>query len=383
MAHLLFSYGTLQLPAVQIATFGHELVGEPDAIVGHRVEDTLIEDPRVVELSGAAIHPVLVPETGAAYVEGRVYELDDTALAAADDYEVSVYDRVAVRLRSGRTAWVYVLAPRESSRAADGSAGDADYGVIGTGYRSHRRPDPQIAARLHEALGSARSVINVGAGAGSYEPRDRAVTAVEPAASMRAQRPDDLARAIDAVAERLPFADGSFDAAMATFTVHQWPDLAAGLAEVRRVTRGPVVVLTCDPQLLSRSWLAAYAPEVIEVEAGRYPPTHEILEALGGGEVIPVPIPLQCTDGFGEAYYGRPERLLDAGARLANSAWSFVGQDVQDRFVERLSRDLADGTWDAVHGHLRVQEVFEGSLTLVVARGAAEPSKKPPAPNVS
>jgi hypothetical protein len=249
----------------------------------------------------------------------------------------------------------------------DGSAGDADYGVIGSGYGRYRQPDPHIEARLHEALGGARTVLNVGAGAGSYEPRDREVTAVEPSATMRAQRPASLTPAVDAVAEHLPFADDSFDAAMATFTVHQWPDLAAGLREVRRVTRGPIAVLTGDPSLLDRFWLHAYAPEVIEVEAGRYPSTEAIGEALGGVEVEGVPIPLHCTDGFGEAYYGRPERLLDEGARLANSAWSFVGPEVEARFVETLGRDLDDGTWDAAYGHLREQPFFDGSLVLCVS----------------
>ena len=255
------------------------------------------------------------------------------------------------------------------SKAVDGSAGDADYGTIGPGYRSYRHPDPQIEATLHRALGAARTVINVGAGAGSYEPVDRAVTAIEPSAAMRAQRPRDRVPAIDTVAERLPFADGSFDAAMATFTVHQWPDPAAGLAEVRRVTRGPVVVLTCDPDLVTRFWLNEYAPEVMAVEAGRYPPTNGILEALGGGHVSSMPIPLNCTDGFGEAYYGRPERLLDPGARRANSAWSFVGPEIHDRFAEELARDLADGSWDARFGHLRTQPTFDGSLVMVVSGG--------------
>jgi SAM-dependent methyltransferase len=210
-------------------------------------------------------------------------------------------------------------------------------------------------------------VLNVGAGAGSYEPRDREVTAVEPSATMRAQRPTGLAPAVDAVAEHLPFADDSFDAAMAVFTVHQWPDLAAGLQEVRRVTRGPIAVLTCDPHLLPGFWLNAYAPEVIEVEVGRLPAVEAIAEALGGADVAPVPIPLHCTDGFAEAYYGRPERFLDDGARLAQSAWSFVGLGVEARLVGTLGRDLADGSWDAAYGHLREQPFYEGSLVMCVA----------------
>jgi hypothetical protein len=198
-------------------------------------------------------------------------------------------------------------------RRNDGSAGDADYGAIGIGYSRFRQPDPRIAAFIHRALGDARSVLNVGAGAGSYEPADREVTAVEPSASMRAQRPAHLPEAVDAVAEHLPFPDQSFDAAMATFTIHQWPDLAKGLAEIG-----------------------------------------------------PVPIPLDCRDGLNEAYYGRPELLLDPAARLACSAWSFVDASAVARFEADLARDLADGTWDACHGALRKQATFEGSLVLIV-----------------
>ncbi|MDB5393501.1 MAG: hypothetical protein JWM91_1007 [Rhodospirillales bacterium] len=255
------------------------------------------------------------------------------------------------------------------SRHSDGSAGDANYGVIGAGYAHYRRPDPHIAEFIGRALGDARTVLNVGAGAGSYEPTDRAVTAVEPSAAMRAQRPVHLPTAIDAVAGSLPFEDGCFDAATATFTVHQWPDLAAGLAEMRRVTRGPVLILTCDRDALDRFWLDDYAPEVTAVEASRYPPIETIAKALGcATEVLSVPIPLDCTDGFGEAYYGRPERLLEPGARLACSAWSFVDPSVTARFVSGLTQDLESGTWDAKHGHLRTKSYFDGSLKLIVGR---------------
>ncbi|WP_412066628.1 class I SAM-dependent methyltransferase [Rhizobium sp. SYY.PMSO] len=254
-------------------------------------------------------------------------------------------------------------------RHRDGSAGDANYGVIGSGYTRYRQPDPHIAEFIRAALGDAGTVLNVGAGAGSYEPVDRQITAVEPSASMRAQRPAHLPAAIDGTAEQLPFADQSFDAAMATFTVHQWSDLRQGLGEMRRVARGPVLVLSCDPDLLERSWLHAYAPEMIAVEARRYPAMDTIAAALGGNvEIKAVPIPLNCVDGFGEAYYGRPERMLDPGARLANSAWSFVDASVGERFVAELGRDLADGSWDRRYGALRTQPFFEGSLRLVIAR---------------
>lgn len=254
------------------------------------------------------------------------------------------------------------------ARTTDGSAGDADYSSIGTGYAAYRRPDPRLMAAITAAIEPARTLINVGAGAGSYEPTDLDVTPVEPSASMRAQRPPSLAEAIEGTAEDLPFADQAFDGALASFTVHQWTDLTAGLRELRRVTRGPVVVLTCDPAALDRFWLHEYAPEVIATEARRYPAPDTIGSILGGRvSITAVPIPLDCTDGFGEAYYGRPEALLDPGARRANSAWSFVGPAVAERFETDLRNDLESGAWDAKHGHLRSQATFDGSLRLIVA----------------
>lgn len=252
-------------------------------------------------------------------------------------------------------------------RRADGSAGDADYGAIGQVYTRYRVPDPRISAAIAAGLGDARTVLNVGAGAGSYEPTDREVTAVEPSATMRARRPAGRP-AIDATAESLPFADDRFDAAMATFTVHQWSNLTAGLAELRRVTRGPVVILTADPRRVRDCWLYEYAPEVLDTEARRYPALDDIAAGLGGhARVVPVPVPLDCSDGFNDAYYGRPEALLDPAARQACSAWSFVDPAVHERFTAQLRRDLADGTWDRAHGALRTQPSFEGSLVLVIA----------------
>ncbi len=249
------------------------------------------------------------------------------------------------------------------------SAGDYDYETGGAGYAQHRQPDRRIEARVHAALGASRTVINVGAGAGSYEPTDRAVTAIEPAAAMRSQRPAHLPPAVDAVAEHLPFPDGHFDAAMATVTIHQWSDADLGLRELRRVSRGPVVILTFDRDALNGFWLADYAPEVIAVERRRYPPIDRIVEVLGGTvEVATVPVPVDCTDGFGEAFYARPERLLDPAVRLAQSAWGFVDAEAVDRFVTRLSADLASGEWDRRYGELRRQPEFVGSLRLLTAR---------------
>ncbi len=253
-------------------------------------------------------------------------------------------------------------------RTHDGSAGDVDHGGIGSGRARSRRPDARIAQVVAQALGGADTVLNVGAGTGSYENPAHAITAVEPSLAMRAQRPAQLATAIDAVAEDLPFDDGRFDASMAVFSVHQWSDTAAGLREMRRVTRGPVVILTCDPTLVRDFWLYDYAPDVLDAEARRHPRLATLTEALGGTVTVePVPIPLDCTDGFNEAYYGRPEMLLDPGARQACSAWSFIDDRARQEFDISLRRALGSGAWDEAFGHLRSRPAYRGSLVLLRA----------------
>lgn len=249
----------------------------------------------------------------------------------------------------------------------DGSAGDVDYGAIGPGYARFRRPDPRIGAQIHRALGNAVRVLNVGAGTGSYEPTDRTVVAVEPSAAMRSKRPAHLSPAIDATAEDLPFEDCVFDAAMALVTVHQWRDLPRGLRELRRVTRGPVLLLVADPTRVTDFWLNAYAPEALAQEVRRFPAI-ATLETLLGGDVVvePVHIPRDCTDGFNEAYFGRPEMLLNPAARKACSSWSFVTPDIVARFERDLGGDLASGAWDRRWGALRTAERYDGSLRLVI-----------------
>lgn len=253
-------------------------------------------------------------------------------------------------------------------RELDGSAGDANYGAIGQHYARYRQPEPLIEALILDALADASTILNVGAGAGSYEPRGRHVTALEPSASMRAQRPADLSVAIDGVAENMPFPDQFFDAAMATFTVHQWADLEAGLSEMRRVTRGPVVILTCDPEEVQAFWLNEFAPEVLAAEARRYPAISRLKAGLGGqADVHPVPVPFNCRDGFNEAYYGRPEMLLNEAARLSCSAWSFVTPETATEYVRTLKASLEGGDWDRRFGQLRSLPAYPGSLRLLVA----------------
>ena len=257
------------------------------------------------------------------------------------------------------------------TRFADGSAGDVDYGAIGRAYARYRQPDPAIARAIRQALGDARTVLNVGAGSGSYEPDDLEVTAVEPSATMRAQRSPHLAPAIDAVAEHLPFPDASFDAAMASSTVHQWSDLAGGIGELRRVTRGPIVLLVSDPDALRRYWLNHFLPEAIDVEARRFPAIARLVDLLGPGAVVrPVPVPRDCTDGFAEAYFGRPERLLDPDVRGAMSSFTLVEPAAMARFLRRLDTDLESGEWDRRYGHHRELDAFDGSLRLVIRLAA-------------
>ncbi|MGI8462090.1 MAG: class I SAM-dependent methyltransferase [Solirubrobacterales bacterium] len=243
-----------------------------------------------------------------------------------------------------------------------------DYEERGRGYGIHRRGDPRIAARIHAALGDARTVVNVGAGTGSYEPADRWLLAVEPSATMRAQRPAEAAPVIDARAEHLPLDDDSVDAAMACVTIHHWEPMAAGLAEMRRVARGPVVVFTFDLDALPE-WQHDHLAPGLEMERPRFGPIEEVAAALGDARVERVPTPADCSDGFFEAFWSRPEAMLAPGVRASQSMWALLPPGVEDAIIERLARELGDGTWDAAHGHLREMDAFDGALRLVISRG--------------
>jgi SAM-dependent methyltransferase len=242
-----------------------------------------------------------------------------------------------------------------------------DYEQRGAAYTRHRRADPRIAARIHAALGNARTVINVGAGPGSYEPHDRWLLAVEPSATMRAQRPPDAAPALDARAEALPFDDDSVDAAIACVTIHHWEPPESGLIEMRRVARGPVVVLTFDLGGLV-DWQQEHLREGLELERPRFPAIDAIAAALGGRtRVERIPTPADCLDGFFEAFWNRPEALLDPQVRASQSMWALLEPAVEERIVQRLRVALESGDWDRAHGHLREREALDGSLRLVVS----------------
>jgi SAM-dependent methyltransferase len=242
-----------------------------------------------------------------------------------------------------------------------------DYERHGRTYARHRRPDPRIAARVHSALGDARTVLNVGAGTGSYEPCDRWVLAVEPSATMRAQRPAGAAPVLAARAESLPFDDGAVDAAMACVTIHHWEPPEAGLAELRRVSRGPVVIFTFELDALP-AWQREFLHEGLVKERPRFPAVDRVAAVLGGRtRVEPIPTPGDCVDGFFEAFWQRPEALLDPEVRSAQSMWPLLEHGVEERIVGRLRAALRSGEWDAEHGHLREQEYFDGALRLVIS----------------
>ncbi|MFC4740074.1 class I SAM-dependent methyltransferase [Flavobacterium ponti] len=244
-----------------------------------------------------------------------------------------------------------------------------NYDKLGQKYSGHRQTDPRIADYVFDELKDAKTVLNVGAGAGSYEPTNKYVVAVEPSIVMRSQRiQNGKTPAINAKAGCLPFDDNSFDSSMAMVTVHHWPDIDKGLKELRRVTKEKVLVMTFDPEHLDDFWNAEYFPEVIEVEKARYPTIDFIKESLGGNcEVIPIPIPLDCKDGFQEAFYGRPEAFLEKQIRLSQSAWGFISDDKQEEIVLRLKTDLENGNWDKKYGHFRTQEFFTCALRLIVS----------------
>jgi SAM-dependent methyltransferase len=242
-----------------------------------------------------------------------------------------------------------------------------DYEQHGQTYARHRRPDPRIAARIHAALGDARTVVNVGAGTGSYEPQDRWVLAVEPSATMRAQRAADAAPAIAGSAESLPLDDDSVDAAMACVTIHHWDSARAGLAELRRVARGPVVVFTFELECLPE-WQKEFLREGYEIELPRFPKLDDVAAALGGRTRIErIATPGDCVDGFFEAFWRRPEMLLDDSIRASQSMWPLLAPGIEDRIVARLAEALESGAWDAEHGHLREQDSFDGALRLVIS----------------
>jgi SAM-dependent methyltransferase len=239
----------------------------------------------------------------------------------------------------------------------------AAYDVIGRGYSARRRPDPRIAAAIEGALAGTETVLNVGAGAGSYEPQDRRVVAAEPSAVMIRQRPPGAPPVVRAAAEALPFADNSFDAASAFLTVHHWSDPARGLAELRRVARGPVVVLTFDPANRA-AWLLDYLPELARLDEARMPTMPSYERWLGPVRVETVPVAHDCKDGFLHAWWRRPQAYLDPRVRAAISSFHRIDAAAG---LSRLAADLESGAWKRRHAHLLDADALDLGYRLVVA----------------
>lgn len=243
------------------------------------------------------------------------------------------------------------------------------YDRIGGQYWRGRREDPRIAARIRAALADASPVVNVGAGSGSYEPWDRPVVASEPSEVMLSQRSAGAAPAVCAVAEALPFRDGAFGAAMGVLTVHHWSDRARGLAEMRRVSRGPVVLFTRDPQVAPFWWLHHYFPATARLEASRETTLAQLAQELGGRlDVIPVPIPADCADGFNAAYWRRPRAYLDPQVWRPMSALALIPEADRTDGMRRLRADLDSGDWDRRWGHLLALDELDLGYCVVIAR---------------
>ena len=243
------------------------------------------------------------------------------------------------------------------------------YERIGTNYGRTRREDPRLAARIQAALGPARSVVNVGAGTGSYEPRDRYVLAIEPSEVMAAQRSLELAPAIRATAGALPLRDDSVDGALAVLTVHHWDEeQEPGVRELRRVARGPVVIVTYDAEVSGRMWLMAeYLPEVAELDRRIFPSPGRLAAWLGGHtEVQRLEIPRDTPDWTLGSFWAHPERVLDPVARSATSGFARMAPAVVERVVAAVRSDLESGRWDERHGHLRELEAYDVGMRLLI-----------------
>lgn len=240
---------------------------------------------------------------------------------------------------------------------------ETKYDRIGINYAELRRPDPRIATAIREALGQAASVLNVGAGTGSYEPADRQVTAVEPSLEMIRKRRSSAVKVVQASADHLPFDDNAFDASMAILTVHHWADKQAGLREMQRVTRGRTVLLTFDPS--ARPWLTDYLPELASLDEAQMPALSDYKRWLGAVQVTPVLVPHDCRDGFLYAYWRRPEAYLDPHIRSGSS--SFWAISNVENALQKLKQDLESGEWARRYAPLLGLDAFDAGYRLIVA----------------
>lgn len=242
------------------------------------------------------------------------------------------------------------------------------YDDIGNGYALTRQPDPRIESAIITALGKASSIANIGAGAGSYEPGDRDVIAIEPSMTMIKQRNNTRARVIQGSAEKLPLKTDSVDVALAVLTVHHWQDLSLGLREMKRVAKDRVVIFTWDQEVWESFWLIReYHPMIREIDRPRAHNFSAITEAFNSAEITPVPIPHDCIDGFHGAFWRRPHAYLDPQTRAGISTYANMPEDELNRGLHKLATDLDDGTWHHDHKDLLDKEELDLGYRLIVA----------------
>lgn len=344
-------YALAQFRIHDPALYGRYVARFPEVLARHGGRVVIADPaPRVVEGAWDGDKVVLLAFDDPAAFEGW---------ASSEAYRTLAKDRLA-----STDGCVIVCRGFEAPRAAP------RYDAIGVGYAKRRVEDPRLRARILDALGDAQVVVNVGAGAGSYEPTDRRVIAIEPSDVMAQQRRPELTPAICATAEALPLRDRSADAAMAILTIHHW-DAARerGVRELRRVARGPVVIVTFDPDVSSAMWLMAeYLPEVAALDRQIFPSLDTLARWLGGRvRVDTVPIPYDTPDWMLGSFWAHPERVLDPEARAATSGFARMPPAVVERVVGQLQRDLEDGTWDRRHADLRRLEEYDAGLRLIVA----------------
>lgn len=241
------------------------------------------------------------------------------------------------------------------------------YNKIGMDYAQKRQSDPRLAALIHAQIPGLNSVLNVGAGAGSYEPENKNLIALEPSWRMIGQRPEGAAPCVCAVAEHLPFPDNSFEAGLALLTVHHWANMERGLDELQRVISKRLVIHTWDPAATEHYWLINdYIPELLELDAARFMKIEDLIAKFNTARLITVPIPDDCTDGFLGAYWARPQAYFDPVVKSGISSFQQISQSALDRGLSRLKTDLDNGLWLRRYAELAHKKKIDLGYRLIV-----------------
>jgi SAM-dependent methyltransferase len=243
-----------------------------------------------------------------------------------------------------------------------------NYDELGHNYSNIRQEEPSILKIISEELMDCKTIINIGAGAGSYEPANKYIIALEPSMEMRKQRiSNKKIPAINGKSDNIPFDNNSFDCSMSILSIHHWPDMEKGITEMMRVSKNKVLIMTFDPDHINDFWNYEYFPEVIEIERKRYPKIAFLEKVFNKSlKIIKVPIPFDCKDGFQEAFFGRPEAFLHKEIREAQSAWGFIDKETEERIEKKLEKELNTGEWDRKYGNHRKMKEFTCALRIII-----------------